>query len=191
MRDKISDLAGELRSLRAVMVMAMPDCLLFDSWTREDVEDSADKAAAYFGDLIRANYAGLRSMNSQTKQMQVTVEADDVLLVIREVRNNFVVTSVFDAGGPLGMVRLLVERILSVADEALPTIVSAKKSKGTMLVEFMRKYAADPHAVLRRASLRSGIPIGVLRSPQSLTDAQVSKLEIVAQDLLGLQRIEL
>ncbi|MCP4503057.1 MAG: hypothetical protein GY822_24225 [Deltaproteobacteria bacterium] len=60
-----------------------------------------------------------------------------------------------------------------------------------MLVEFMRKCAADPHAVLKRASLRSGIPLAQLRSPAGLTSPQVEKLELVAQDLLGLDHINL
>ncbi len=191
MREKIGDLAGELPSLRAVMVTAMPDCLLFDDWHRADVSLAADRAAAYFGDLIRANHAGLKSMDALSMRMQVTVEADDILLVIREIRDNFVVTAVFDAGSPLGMVRLFVERILSIADETLPKLETKKRPKGVLLVDFMRKYAADPHAVLKRASLRSGIPLSQLRSPGGLSDAQVEKLQVVAQDLMGLDHINI
>ncbi len=191
MRNQIGELAEELPSLRAVLITAMPDCLLFDDWNRSDVSLEAERAAAYFGDLIRANHAGLKSMDALTDKMQVTVESDDVLIVIREIRDNFVVTAVFDAGSPLGMVRLFVDRILSVADKNLPTREVQERSRGAMLVDFMRKYAADPHAVLKRASLRTGISLSKLRSPAELSEDQVEKLEVVAQELLGLDHINL
>lgn len=191
MRDQIGDLADELPTLRAVLVTAMPDCLLFDHWRRQDVEFSADQAAAYFGDLIRANHAGLKSMESWSKKMQVTVEADDLLIVIREIRDNFVVTAVFEAGSPLGMVRLFVDRILGIVDATLPKLQTQSRPKSVKLVEFLRKYAPDPHAVLKRASLRSGIPLSQLRAPAEMSDVQVENLEEVAKDLLGLEHIHL
>ncbi len=191
MRKKIGELAEELPSLRAVLITAMPDCLLFDDWNRSDVSLEAERAAAYFGDLIRANHAGLKSMDALTDRMQVTVEADEVLIVIREMRDNFVVTAVFDAGSPLGMVRLFVERILSIVDKSLPSREIQERSRGELLVNFMRKYAADPHAVLKRASLRSGISLSQLRAPAELSAPQVETLELVAQELLGLDHISL
>ena len=191
MFEQIGELAEELPNLRAVLVTAMPDCLLFGDWARPDVDISSDKAAAYFGDLIRANHAGLKSMNSYSKQMQVTVESDDLLIVIREIRDNFVVTAVFDSGSPLGMVRLFVNRILESIDEKLPKLTASARPRGVLVVEFLRKYAPDPHAVLRRASLRAKLPMALLRSPRDLNEAQVAQLETVAKELLGLDELHI
>ncbi len=191
MREQIGGLAEEFPGLQAVLVTAMPDALLFDHWRRDDVELSADSAAAYFGDMIRANHAGLKSLDALSQRMQVTIEADELLVVIREMRDNFVVTSIFEVGSPLGMVRLFVDRILAEVDRTVPRFEAQERPKGVRLVDFLRKYSPDPHAVLKRASLRSGIPLSTLRAPAALSAAQVDTLEAVARDLLGLEHINL
>ena len=48
MEKAVEGIAG----LRGVFITLMPDCLLFDSWTRED-RWHAEDVASYFGDLVR------------------------------------------------------------------------------------------------------------------------------------------
>lgn len=51
---------GDIPALRGAFVTAMPDCLLFDSWSREQEDWTVEDVASYFGDLVRANREGLR-----------------------------------------------------------------------------------------------------------------------------------
>ncbi len=91
-RTPIREVVADVPSLRGIFVTAMPDCLLFESWTRPEESWVPEDAASYFGDLVRANREGLRALQSWSAEMQVTIESADLLLVLRELRGDFVVT---------------------------------------------------------------------------------------------------
>lgn len=58
-------------------------------------------------------------------------------------------------------------------------------------MEFLDRYAPDPHAVTLRVALRSGIPVEDLRTPAGLTTDQVRRLEDTACKILGVTQLSL
>lgn len=178
-------------SLRAVFVTAMPDCLLYDSWMREDESWSGEDVASYFGDLIRANREGLRALRAWSAEMQVTIESTDLLLVLRELSSDFVVGFAFERSSPLGMVRLHVKRVLGLLEDMLPKVRPEQRPRAVRVAEFLTRYAPDVHTALQRAALRSGVPVDVLRKPESLSTQQVERFERSVCDILGLESLNL
>lgn len=98
----------------------------------------------------------------------------------------------------LGDIRTTFDRLVGerpgTADpirEARPTKEGERRPRGLRVVEFLQRYAPDPHAVLLRTSLRSGLSMESLNQPQDLTEQQVAHLERTACDLLGLESLNI
>lgn len=185
----LGDQVTDVPSLRALFVTAMPDCLLFDSWIRPNESWSAEDTASYFGDLVRANREGLKALGSWSSEMQVTIESADLLLVLREVRGDFVVTLAYERNVPLGMVRLHTKRVVDRLAATLPTHEAEQRPRGVRVMEFVNKYAPDPHAVIQRLALRTGIQFEQLKHPEQLDAAQLERLESSVKSLLGLESL--
>lgn len=182
---------AEVPQLIGIFVTAMPDSLLFSSWVRAGTEWSAEDVASYFGDLVRANREGLKALGSWSSEMQVTIESAESLVVLRELSTDFVCGCVFERNAPLGMVRLHLKRLLERVTAALPKVQPEDRPRGMRIMEFLDRYAPDPHAVALRVSLRSGIPIDDLRSPASLDADQIRRLEETACKILGVNQLSL
>lgn len=191
MEMNLKDMVAGVPSLRAVFVTAMPDCLLFDSYTAPDETWSADEAASYFGDLVRANRQGLKALKSWSSEMQVTIESSDVLLVLRELRGDFVVTLAFRRDVPLGMVRMYTKQLVERLDESLPKLEAKARPRAVRVREFLEKYAPDAHAALARVALRTGLPLEQLRRPEGLDETQTERFETAVKDILGLDALAL
>ena len=181
----------DIPSLRAVFVTAMPDCLLFDSWVRPDSNWTAEEVAAYFGDLFRANREGLKALGSWSSDMQVTLESPDHLIVLRELTQDFVCACVFERDAALGMVRLHLQRLIERVRATLPRFEVEERPRGVRIVEFLNRYAPDPHAVLLRVSLRARLPMERLERPETLDEGEIAALEGTACELLGLEALAL
>ncbi len=190
MKSYLSESAQQVPGLRGVFVTAMPDCLLFDSWTDEEAWN-ADELATYFGDLVRANRRGLRSLGSWSSDMSVTIESADTLLVLAELSEHFVCGCVFERDVPLGMVRLSLRRFYETIRENLPQITAEERARAVRLMDFVHRYAPDPHTVLMRVSARTGISTEALNDPASLDEAQTDAIEQAAKRILGLETISL
>lgn len=190
-RPSVKDAVVDVPSLRAAFVTAMPDCLLYDAWIRPEETWAAEDAASYFGDLVRANREGLRALKSWSAEMQVTIESADVLMIVRELRGDFVVTLAFQRDVPLGMVRLHAKRVMERLDAMLPTLEAQQRPRAVKITEFLEKYAPDPHAAMHRVALRTGIPLLTLKKPEGLEKAQVELLESSVCDILGLESLSL
>ncbi len=182
---------AEVPQLIGIFVTAMPDALLFSSWVREGTDWSAEDVASYFGDLIRANRQGLKALGSWSSEMQVTIESAESLVVLRELSSDFVCGCVFERSAALGMVRLHLKRLLERVNQALPKVQAEDRPRGLRIMEFLDRYAPDPHAVTLRVSLRSGISLDELKSPGSLSPDQVKRLEETACKILGVNQLSL
>lgn len=178
-------------ALRGVFVTAMPDCLLYDSWVREDETWAGEDVASYFGDLVRANREGLKALQAWSAEMQVTIESTDLLLVLRELSSDLVIGFAFERTAPLGMVRLHVKRVLSLLDDLLPKIRPEQRPRPVRVSEFLTRYAPDAHTALQRAALRSGIAVDTLRNPETLSTQQTELFERAVADILGLDSLNL
>jgi predicted regulator of Ras-like GTPase activity (Roadblock/LC7/MglB family) len=189
--DYIAQAVQDIPSLKAVFITAMPDCLLFASWLREDSNWSEDQVATYFGDLFRANREGLKALGSWSSDMQVTIEAPDNLIILHELNRDFVCASVFERDAALGMVRLHTRQLLERIRASLPTFEAEERPRGVRVMEFLNRYAPDPHAVLLRVSLRTKLPMEVLAEPEKLSAEQVAQVEETACGILGLQALSI
>jgi len=187
----IEQAVAEIPQLIGIFVTAMPDSLLFSSWVRDGTEWSAEDVAAYFGDLVRANREGLKALGSWSTEMQVTIESAESLVVLRELSSDFVCGCVFERTAPLGMVRLHLKRLLERILHMLPRVQPEDRPRGMRIMEFLDRYAPDPHAVTLRVSLRAGISLEDLRAPAQLTSEQLERLEETACKILGVKQLSL
>jgi predicted regulator of Ras-like GTPase activity (Roadblock/LC7/MglB family) len=190
-RPSLNNIVEGVQSLRGMFITAMPDCLLFDSWIRPREEWEAEDVASYFGDLVRANREGLKALNAWSTEMQVTIESTETLLLLREYDENFIVGFIFDTRAALGMVRLSVKRVLSRLDSLLPNVAPEERPRAVRVVEFVQRYAPDPHASLMRVSLQTGIELDSLEHPESLEPALIPEVERSVCDILGLEELRI
>ncbi len=189
--DYLADAAKGVPSLHAVLVTAMPDCLLFDSWLEEGSSWQAEEIATYLGDLFRANREGLKALSSWSADMLVTIESPEHYILLKEVSNDFVCACVFGRKTALGMARLYMQRMLERIAESLPVFKVEERPRGVRVVDFLDRYAPDPHAVLLRVSLRTGVPMAALEKPESLSDEHVAEIEKTAASILGLETLNI
>jgi predicted regulator of Ras-like GTPase activity (Roadblock/LC7/MglB family) len=179
-------------TIRAIFITAMPDCLLYESWVREEHSNWAvEDVASYFGDLVRANRHGLKALGSFSSDMQTTIESADMLVVLKEITSDFVCGCVFERNAPLGMVRLHTKRLIERILTHLPSVQNEERPRGIRIMEFLDRYAPDPHAVMLRVSLRTGISVDVLKMAETLTADQIVRVEESASRLLGLNKLNL
>ena len=187
----LPDAVAGIPSLRGCFISIMPDALLFDSWIREGEAWVAEEVAAYFGDLVRANREGLKALNSWSSDMQVTIESSDILLILKEIQTDFVVGVVFDRHAPLGMVRLYVTRLIDRLVPMLPTEAIEERTKGVRILEFLQRYAPDPHTVMLRVALKLNLNIESLNDPDEVELIDVDELERTAKEILGLDTLNI
>jgi predicted regulator of Ras-like GTPase activity (Roadblock/LC7/MglB family) len=185
----LDETVAGVTALRGLFITLMPDCLLFDSYVRPGSSFVAEDVASYFGDLVRANREGLKSLRSWSQDMQVTIESADTLVVLKELRGDFVASFVFDRDTPLGMVRLFVRRLLDRLEASLPDTEVTERPRAVRALEFVQRYAPDPHATLMRVALKSGLSMDALQKPESLDDAAADRIEDAAKDILGLEQL--
>lgn len=185
----LAPLVQDVSGIRALIITVMPDCLMFDAWAHEEEAFAAEEVASYFGDLVRANREGLRALSSLSDEMQVTIEAGDRLVILRELPGDFVAGIVMKSDTPLGMVRLHVKRLLERLTEVLPSFKPEERPKSVRVLDYLRRYAPDPHAALLRVSLRTGLPMDLLHHPESLNDNQTDAVAASVRDLLGLEEL--
>lgn len=191
MLENLLTTSNEIPNLRTAIVITMPDCLLYDSWSRGESSWSVDDAAGYFGDLVRANRRGLQSVGAWSTDMQITIESADALLLLRELDEHFVCCAVFERATPLGMARLQLKMLLERVRASLPDLGVEERSRGVRVMEFLERYAPDPHAVLLRVATRTGITLEQLRDPAGLSDPQVQAVEDAAKRILGLEQLHI
>ncbi len=185
------ELAAEgVTPLKAVFITAMPDCLLYDAWQREESDLDVSEVASYFGDLVRSNREGLKALGSWSSDMLVTIESADTLVVLREINQHFICGSIFDRAAPLGMLRLHLKRMVERIASQLPELTPEERPRGVRLMDFVNRYAPDPHAAILRISVRTGLTVEQLEAAADLSEEAVERVEKAAQRILGLQEIK-
>lgn len=178
-------------SLRGLFITILPDALLFDAWVREGEPWVIEEVGTYFGDLVRSNREGLKALESWSSDMQVTIESSDLLIVLKEIKTDFVVGAVFDRAAPLGMVRLYVRKLMGRIMPMLPTEEIEERPKEIRILDFLKRYAPDPHAVLLRVALRMGTSLEILNDEEKVQTLGADRLEAVAKEIMGLEKLNL
>jgi len=84
---------------------------------------------------------------------------------------------------------LAVKRMLGRIVTALPQIIAEQRPRAIRLVEFLQRYAPDPHAAMLRVSLQTGILLEVLERPESIDERDLEPIEESVKDILGLEAL--
>lgn len=208
-KDRESIVSG-INQLTGVLVITIPDCLLYSAWQRGDDSWDAEIVGAYIGQLMTSGIQGLRSQTEFGNILQVTLEMLDSLIVMRSTSNEeFVVAHFFESGTPLGWARLQAERTYPMFTEGLvePEIFeedfpepeefdappdmgdASQLSKGERLMKYLDDNAPDTHAALLRVSLQTGLPLTLLRTPDKLSPDDYTKVEESVRLILGVDQL--
>jgi len=189
-RATLQEIALDVPALRGVFVATLPEGHLHDAWMRPKEPWSARHVAGYFSDLHRANKRALEALGATHPDAQVTIESGGMLIVIREVRPDFVAAFAFDKSAAPAAVGPQVKRMMQRLQDVLPSSAPELRERGVRVLEFLDRYAPDAHAVLLRVSLKTGIPLERLQAPASLDDEQVERIEVAVKDVLGLESLD-
>jgi hypothetical protein len=176
-------------ALRGVLLVQMPDSTHFDSWMAEPID--GESVAHYVGDMVRAHAHALEGLGSRTEKVDITIETGHLTVIVKPLTARISGAFLFDRLTPLGMARLELKRLLTHLVPNLPTEKVEHRPRGVRLMEFLRRYAPDPHAVFLRISLRTGIELSSLESPEALSVEEVSALEEATRYILGLETLSI
>ncbi|MCB9641341.1 MAG: hypothetical protein H6728_04870 [Myxococcales bacterium] len=178
-------------SLNAVFVTAMPDCLLFDSYEAQPNKRDLNHVASYVGDLVRANREVLRSLEEYEEDAQITVETKEYQIILKELDERFVAGFLFNRKAPIGMVRLQVDKMLKVLRKHLESYKPEEIPRVVQVLDYLQRYAPDPHASMMRVALKTGLPLQTLQNPQGLNEQQLANIEESVRQILGLKTLHL
>lgn len=175
--------------LNGLVITQLPDCLAWKAWQKIDFDH--EDVAAYFGDMIRAQRSACQTISPITQNIRLTIESDQFTILAIELTPAFAIIFIFDPRIALGMARLSIKRFCQVILENLPKDDVVERSRGERLVEFVKRYAPDPHTIMMRVSLQAKIPAAALEKPATLSNEQVDKLEQAVKSILGISNIHL
>lgn len=180
-------------SLRGVFVTALPECLLFDALLSEEHQDtkSVEEVAMLFGELLQTNQRTLQLLGAQQPHAQLLVEHQEMLFCIRPLPFQFALGIIYEPDVPLGLVRVFASQIAGHITSQLEDIARQAGSRGGVLLDYALGHLPEPSTVLRRLSLRTGIPMDTLHQPALLSEKETELLEGAVCDILGVEHIEL
>lgn len=116
----IESIVSGIRQLGGVIVVTVPDCLLYSTWQKDESAWDPEVAGAYFGQLLTSGTEGLRSVEGWQNLQQMILEMSEGMMVLRNVDGaDFVVGYIFDKGTALGWIRLQVERTFPMIEQSL------------------------------------------------------------------------
>lgn len=191
----LASLAEGVPGLRGIFLSAMPDCLLLDSYLPHHDPWPSEELASLFGDLLVKHRQTLQLLQTWSPEIQVTIESSDFTLILREIRSDFVAGFVFEPTSPFGMIRLFSKRLQDTLAQQLaslqPEPSASADSRAARILDFLQRYAPDPHTSLMRLALKTGIPLENLEQPSSLAPAHLHKVEEAVCDILGIDQLQL
>ena len=296
----MESLVSGIKQLNGVLVVVMPDCLLYSGWQRPGQTWDTEIVGAFLGELTRAHMDSLDAIEDWSSVNQVTLELDQALVILRRVKDPFVVGYIFEKSAAIGWARLQVQRTIRGIEQSLdsgqpieevsapppppappsapervvvartpappaprsvppppatppappapsdamptasgfrgrspsaspeatpaeippaPAVAVAKPSippvppvpltpepaepeaaaepeaqednipKGTRLIKYLDAHAPDTHAALLRVSLQTGLPLTLLRMPDSLSDDEFAQVEESVRRILGVEQL--
>lgn len=296
-QNELELLVSGIKQLNAVLVVMVPDCLLFTAWQRPGQTWDTETAGAYLGELMHSTEQGAQALDGWSGgPASITLESEAGLIVVREVKEPFVVAYLFDKGTAIGWARLQIQRTLgnieqtlegvdssqvaapapirtevkaappprpsrpapapaprpapapaarpapaprpvaaapapakpaaapaqpaprpaaastpavtrvtppsatpkapetkpaaaAAAQPASPTLGHDPTPKGTRLIKYLDAHAPDTHAALLRVSLQTGLPLTLLRMPDSLSDDEFAQVEESVRRILGVDQL--
>jgi predicted regulator of Ras-like GTPase activity (Roadblock/LC7/MglB family) len=158
--NEIESLVSGIKQLNALLVVTIPDCLLFSSWRREGQTWDADAAGAFLGQLVYSTEQGGQAMNGWTNGLaSITLESENALIILRQVKQPFAVAYVFDHDTAIGWARMQVQRTLGSVTEQLDGQAPPPSAKPAA------KPAAKPPVAVAAAPAAAPAPAPVAATP--------------------------
>ncbi|WP_428264382.1 hypothetical protein [Haliangium sp.] len=292
-QNEIESLVSGIKQLNALLVMTVPDCLLYTSWQHGGESWDAETAGAFLSQLVHSTEQGVDAIEGWSASLAtITLEGAHGLIIVRQVKAPFVVAYVFEAGTAIGWARLQVQRTVTSIEASLdpdaapapapvatkpapkPAVAAPKPTpapapaapkpapaapkpvtspavakpapkpapsrathtpaavrtattpvpptprppasppaaakpapapaaaakpaaaaeqdptpKGTRLLKYLDTHAPDTHAALLRVSLQTGLPLTLLRMPDSLSDDEFAQVEESVRRILGVDQL--
>ena len=176
-------------TLRGALLVQMPDSTHFASWMAEPID--GEDVSHYVGDMVRAHTHALEGFGTLTDKINTTIETGHLTVIVTQLLPHISGAFLFDSSTPLGIARLELKRLLKELIPTLPTETIEHRPRGVRLMEFLHRYAPDPHMVFLRISLRTGIDLGRLEVPENLSDSEVTVLEEATRHILGLESLSI
>ena len=116
----IESIVSGIRQLSGVVVVTVPDCLLYSAWQNQKATWDVEVVGAYFGQLLTSGTDGLRSIEGWEGLDQLTLELPAGLIILRRTQDKgFVVGYVFERGTAVGWTRLNVARTFRTIESNL------------------------------------------------------------------------
>jgi predicted regulator of Ras-like GTPase activity (Roadblock/LC7/MglB family) len=164
-------------ALRDVWVITIPDCLIVSTWSRAGTERS-DEAAVELGALYQSCQSALHWSRSLGHARWVTIESDDVVIVLARSSPELVTVLSFDRRAPLGIIRMQARQVLEHVASDTGTQPDPLKSRVMALLDDIRSRAPEPRAAVAHLARRAGVAPERLSHPEQLdTDQLRSVLE--------------
>lgn len=108
----LGDIAAAQPGLQMLVLITMPDSLLYESWKRDGVKGDPEHAAAYLGDLVRTNYQVLRVVEAPLDEIWTIIESPSALVVVKEFNLSYALGGVFGPETTQGAARLAMKRLI-------------------------------------------------------------------------------
>lgn len=119
-QNEIESLVSGIKQLNAVLVVMVPDCLLFSAWQRAGQTWDAETAGAFLGELMHSTEQGTHAVSGWSGgPSSITLESEAGLIIVRQVSEPFIVAYVFDKGTAIGWARLQLQRTLDSIEQAI------------------------------------------------------------------------
>ena len=185
----LTEAAAQVEHLECVVIIRLPDCTGWAEYSRGGLDTG--EIAAYFGDIARANRNALKIVGEHEPDLGLILETGTRLVLCRDLSPRFVIAAVFANQLPLGLARMRLKALAKATLAHLPTDDVAQKSRAERILDFLTRYAPDPHTVPLRLSLQTGIALDALHAPGDLDPRQTERLEAAARSLLGLEHLRI
>jgi len=93
------------------------------------------------------------------------------------------------AAFPWVLMRLEMKKVLQRVLPLLPAREVEERPRAMKIMDYLKRYAPDPHTVEMRVSLITGIDIAELEDTAHLKAEQIDQLEEAAKDIMGLEEL--
>ncbi|MEQ9502355.1 MAG: hypothetical protein RIT81_36125 [Deltaproteobacteria bacterium] len=117
---------------------------------------------------------------------QLLLEARGRRVALQALDANHVAAFVFDREAKLGMIR---HRLDDLRAGLAQSLGDGNAQRGATILEYLERNAADTHAALLRVSLQTGLPMSLLRTPDSLSEAELESVAASVRQILGVQTL--
>ncbi len=173
----------DVEKIEALLIVQKPAGEVWESWKRVDFEDR--ELAAYFADMVRAQRHICQELAPELQEIRLTLESNLLTVIVTELSSHFIGVFIFRNPLPLGLARLAIKRVTDRILPRLPTETVEVEGEAKRLIEFILRYAPDPHVVMERIALKTRIPYERIYEVESLSREEIARLREAAEEILG------